>query len=217
VAAEAICGRGTHFRGMQATAVCGAFGLTIASTGASETALKRAGISDFEKVYLHPRPPCRLLPGRQAHSSEGALPALGRAYLAPARLRRSALHWRHADCDHAGTGALLARAKTPPARPYLTAVAASAAETEHPRRRGAPAVWSAVQWPGSKVIRAGPKAPLDPGLASTVPRPLGSEKTTRLWAQAARSSPASTRASVRNNRRYHRCGAEPVGGEPLCM
>ncbi len=54
VAAEAICGRGSHFRGMQATAVCGAFGLTIASTGASETALKRAGISDFEKVYLHP-------------------------------------------------------------------------------------------------------------------------------------------------------------------
>jgi NADPH-dependent 2,4-dienoyl-CoA reductase/sulfur reductase-like enzyme/rhodanese-related sulfurtransferase len=54
VAAEAICGRGTHFRGVQATAVCGAFGLTIASTGASETALKRAGISDFEKIYLHP-------------------------------------------------------------------------------------------------------------------------------------------------------------------
>ena len=63
MAAEAICGRGTHFRGMQATAVCGAFGLTIASTGASETALKRAGISDFEKVYLHPGPHVGHYPG----------------------------------------------------------------------------------------------------------------------------------------------------------
>lgn len=54
VAAEAICGRGTHFRGVQATAVCGVFGMTVASTGASEKALKRAGISDYEKIYLHP-------------------------------------------------------------------------------------------------------------------------------------------------------------------
>jgi len=54
VAAEAICGRGTHFRGVQATAVCGVFGMTVASTGASEKSLKRAGISDYEKIYLHP-------------------------------------------------------------------------------------------------------------------------------------------------------------------
>ena len=54
VAAEAISGRGTHFRGAQGTAVCGAFGLTMASTGASEKALRRAGIADYEKVYLHP-------------------------------------------------------------------------------------------------------------------------------------------------------------------
>jgi NADPH-dependent 2,4-dienoyl-CoA reductase/sulfur reductase-like enzyme/rhodanese-related sulfurtransferase len=54
VAAEAICGRGTHFRGLQATAVCGAFGLTIASTGASEKTLKRAGISDYQAIFLHP-------------------------------------------------------------------------------------------------------------------------------------------------------------------
>ena len=54
VAAEAIACRGTHFRGTQGTAVCAAFGLTVASTGASEKALKRAGISDYETVYLHP-------------------------------------------------------------------------------------------------------------------------------------------------------------------
>jgi NADPH-dependent 2,4-dienoyl-CoA reductase/sulfur reductase-like enzyme/rhodanese-related sulfurtransferase len=54
VAAESIAGRGTHFRGVQATSVCGVFGLTIASTGASEKLLKRAGVTDYEKVYLHP-------------------------------------------------------------------------------------------------------------------------------------------------------------------
>ncbi len=54
VAAEAIAGRGTHFRGVQATSVCGAFGLTVAMTGASEKSLKRAGITDFDKIYLHP-------------------------------------------------------------------------------------------------------------------------------------------------------------------
>jgi NADPH-dependent 2,4-dienoyl-CoA reductase/sulfur reductase-like enzyme/rhodanese-related sulfurtransferase len=54
VAAEAICGRGTHFRGVQGTAVCGVFGLTVAMTGASEKSLVRAGITDFERVYLHP-------------------------------------------------------------------------------------------------------------------------------------------------------------------
>jgi len=54
VAAESITGRGTHFRGVQATSVCGAFGLTIASTGASEKLLQRAGVTDYEKVYLHP-------------------------------------------------------------------------------------------------------------------------------------------------------------------
>ncbi len=54
VAAESIAGRQTAFRGVQATAVVGVMGLTIASTGASEKGLRRAGITDFEKVYLHP-------------------------------------------------------------------------------------------------------------------------------------------------------------------
>jgi NADPH-dependent 2,4-dienoyl-CoA reductase/sulfur reductase-like enzyme/rhodanese-related sulfurtransferase len=54
VAADVICGRDSRFRGVQATAVCGFFGLTVALTGATEKALRRAGITDFEALYLHP-------------------------------------------------------------------------------------------------------------------------------------------------------------------
>ncbi len=54
VAAESIAGRATQFRGIQATAVVGVLGLTVASTGASEKGLRRAGVANFEKVYLHP-------------------------------------------------------------------------------------------------------------------------------------------------------------------
>jgi NADPH-dependent 2,4-dienoyl-CoA reductase/sulfur reductase-like enzyme/rhodanese-related sulfurtransferase len=54
VAAESIAGRVTHFRGVQATAVVGVLGLTVASTGASEKGLRRAGVTSFEQVYLHP-------------------------------------------------------------------------------------------------------------------------------------------------------------------
>ena len=54
IAAEAIAGRPTKFRGIQATAVVGVLGLTVASTGASEKGLRRAGVTNFEKIYLHP-------------------------------------------------------------------------------------------------------------------------------------------------------------------
>ncbi len=54
VAAESIAGRKACFRGVQATAVVGVLGLTVASTGASEKGLRRAGITGFDKVYLHP-------------------------------------------------------------------------------------------------------------------------------------------------------------------
>jgi NADPH-dependent 2,4-dienoyl-CoA reductase/sulfur reductase-like enzyme/rhodanese-related sulfurtransferase len=54
VAAESIAGRAAHFRGIQATAVVGVLGLTVASTGASEKGLRRAGVTSFEQVYLHP-------------------------------------------------------------------------------------------------------------------------------------------------------------------
>jgi NADPH-dependent 2,4-dienoyl-CoA reductase/sulfur reductase-like enzyme/rhodanese-related sulfurtransferase len=53
IAAESICGRQPRFRGVQGTSVCGAFGLTVASTGANEKTLKRLGWT-YGKVYLHP-------------------------------------------------------------------------------------------------------------------------------------------------------------------
>ncbi len=54
IAAESISGRQTGFRGVQATAIVGLFGLSAASTGASEKGLRRAGVTDFGVVYLHP-------------------------------------------------------------------------------------------------------------------------------------------------------------------
>ncbi len=63
VAAESIAGRKTQFRGVQATAVVGVLGLTVASTGASEKGLRRAGVTGFEKVYLHPGHHANYYPG----------------------------------------------------------------------------------------------------------------------------------------------------------
>jgi NADPH-dependent 2,4-dienoyl-CoA reductase/sulfur reductase-like enzyme/rhodanese-related sulfurtransferase len=63
VAAEAICGRARAFRGVQATAVVGVFGLAVACTGASEKGLVRAGVTGFEKVYLHPGHHAAYYPG----------------------------------------------------------------------------------------------------------------------------------------------------------
>lgn len=54
VAAESIAGRETRFRGVQGTAVVGLLGMTAACTGASEKSLRRAGVTAFEKVHLHP-------------------------------------------------------------------------------------------------------------------------------------------------------------------
>jgi NADPH-dependent 2,4-dienoyl-CoA reductase/sulfur reductase-like enzyme/rhodanese-related sulfurtransferase len=65
VAAESIAGRATGFRGVQATSVVGILGLTVASTGASEKGLARAGVTGFEKVYLHPGHHAGYYPGAQ--------------------------------------------------------------------------------------------------------------------------------------------------------
>ena len=65
VAADAICGRTAHFDGVQATAVCGFFGLTVALTGATEKSLHRAGMVDFESIYLHPGNHVGYYPGAQ--------------------------------------------------------------------------------------------------------------------------------------------------------
>lgn len=63
LAAESIAGRGRPFRGVQATAVVGVFGLTVACTGASEKGLQRAGVTAFERVYLHPGQHAGYYPG----------------------------------------------------------------------------------------------------------------------------------------------------------
>jgi NADPH-dependent 2,4-dienoyl-CoA reductase/sulfur reductase-like enzyme/rhodanese-related sulfurtransferase len=65
IAAEAIAGRTTQFRGVQGTAVVGVLGMTVAATGASEKGLRRAGRSDFAKVYLHPGHHAGYYPGAQ--------------------------------------------------------------------------------------------------------------------------------------------------------
>jgi len=65
IAADAICGLSVAFHGTQGTAICGVFGLAVASTGASEKALQRAGITDYEKVYLHPGNHAGYYPGAE--------------------------------------------------------------------------------------------------------------------------------------------------------
>ncbi|MGB5710525.1 MAG: FAD-dependent oxidoreductase, partial [Waterburya sp.] len=53
IAADAIFGRESQFRGVQGTSVCGMFDLTIASTGVNEKTLQKLGWQ-YNKVYLHP-------------------------------------------------------------------------------------------------------------------------------------------------------------------
>lgn len=50
------------FNGVLGTAVCEIFNLTIATTGANEKLLQRAGI-DYEKIYLHPGQHASYFPG----------------------------------------------------------------------------------------------------------------------------------------------------------
>lgn len=54
-----------RFRGVQGTAVCGAFGLTVAMTGASEKTLQRVGRTNFQAIYLHPGSHVGYYPGAQ--------------------------------------------------------------------------------------------------------------------------------------------------------
>lgn len=53
IAADVICGKAAEFHGTQGTAICGIFDLAVASTGASEKALQRAGVKGWDKVYIH--------------------------------------------------------------------------------------------------------------------------------------------------------------------
>jgi rhodanese-related sulfurtransferase len=52
IAADAICGRNSTFRGSQGTAIVGVFDLTLAITGVSEKRLRAAGMR-YEKSYTH--------------------------------------------------------------------------------------------------------------------------------------------------------------------
>ncbi len=67
IAADVILGRDSRFRGTQGTAICKAFDLTVAITGASEKILKRCGIRNspakYEKIYLHPGQHAGYYPG----------------------------------------------------------------------------------------------------------------------------------------------------------
>ena len=66
IAADVICGRDAHFDGVLGTAVCGFFDLTVALTGATEKALRRAKIEDYQSIYLHPNQHVGYYPGAQA-------------------------------------------------------------------------------------------------------------------------------------------------------
>jgi len=65
VAADVIAGRDAHFNGVLGTSVCGFFGMTIAMTGATEKALQRAGMNDYDTIYLHPAHHVGYYPGAE--------------------------------------------------------------------------------------------------------------------------------------------------------
>jgi len=65
IAADVICGRDAHFDGVLGTAVCGFFDFTVALTGATEKALRRAKMDDFQCIYLHPGHHVGYYPGAQ--------------------------------------------------------------------------------------------------------------------------------------------------------
>lgn len=63
IAADAICGRDSFYRGTQGTSIVGLFGAAVAWTGTSEKALLRSGFLDYEKIYLYPNSHAGYYPG----------------------------------------------------------------------------------------------------------------------------------------------------------
>jgi NADPH-dependent 2,4-dienoyl-CoA reductase/sulfur reductase-like enzyme/rhodanese-related sulfurtransferase len=63
IAADAIAGRDSRFRGTQGTSICRIFEAAIAQTGASEKLLVQLGDKDFEKIYLYPNSHAGYYPG----------------------------------------------------------------------------------------------------------------------------------------------------------
>jgi NADPH-dependent 2,4-dienoyl-CoA reductase/sulfur reductase-like enzyme/rhodanese-related sulfurtransferase len=66
IAADAIVGRDSRFRGTQGTSIIGLFGAAAAWVGASEKTLERRGDKDFEKVYVFPNSHAGYYPGAKA-------------------------------------------------------------------------------------------------------------------------------------------------------
>jgi rhodanese-related sulfurtransferase len=62
IAADNACGRISTYRGTQGTSIVRVFGLAAARTGATEKALRGAGIK-HEKVYIHPLHHAGYFPG----------------------------------------------------------------------------------------------------------------------------------------------------------
>ena len=54
IVADMLAGRGRFFRGVQGTAVCGFFDLTVATTGVNEKTLQSQEDIDYSAVYAHP-------------------------------------------------------------------------------------------------------------------------------------------------------------------
>jgi NADPH-dependent 2,4-dienoyl-CoA reductase/sulfur reductase-like enzyme/rhodanese-related sulfurtransferase len=63
IAADAIVGRDSRFRGTQGTSIIGLFGAAIAWTGVSEKMLVQMGDTDYEKIYLYPNSHAGYYPG----------------------------------------------------------------------------------------------------------------------------------------------------------
>jgi len=63
IVADVIAGRDSRYRGTQGTAIIGLFDGVAAWTGASEKALQRAGMMDYEKIYLYPNSHAGYYPG----------------------------------------------------------------------------------------------------------------------------------------------------------
>jgi len=67
IAADTACARPAAYRGTQGTAIVGAFGRTMAMTGASEKALLRAG-TPFARAWVHPAHHASYYPGAEPMS-----------------------------------------------------------------------------------------------------------------------------------------------------
>ena len=66
VAADVICGRDSRFRGVQGTAICGVFGLQVASTGSHREEPSARGHQRLREGLSASRAPCELFSGCEA-------------------------------------------------------------------------------------------------------------------------------------------------------